>query len=350
MKALYLTGKAQVELRDIPIPECPDDGLLIKIDSVGLCGSDVRTYSVGSAKINYPVILGHENAGYVEAVGKHATGDWKVGDKVVANPAIPCGKCYYCVNKMPGLCDNIQVAGTSFPGGFAQYMAFPGDMLTRGQVIKLPQDTDLEPMILAELLASVIKAQDDLKVGMGETVVIVGSGPIGCLHAQIAKLHGASKIIMAELNRNRLDLVHAFGGTHFIVSSEEDLVSRVMEITEGRGADVCIVAAPSSQPHEQGVEMLRKEGRLSLFGGLAKDNPWTKMDGNLIHYKRLRVFGAYSYSAAEFAKGYELLAAGRIDTGIITHKLPLEKMEEGVRAIQSGEAIKVVLKPWMDAK
>ena len=91
MKALYLTGKAQVEMRDIPVPECPDDGLLIKIDSVGLCGSDVRTYSVGSAKINYPVILGHENAGYVEKVGKNVTG-WKVGDKVVANPAIPCGK------------------------------------------------------------------------------------------------------------------------------------------------------------------------------------------------------------------------------------------------------------------
>lgn len=350
MKALYLTGKAQVEMREVPVPQCPDDGLLIKIDSVGLCGSDVRTYSVGSAKISYPVVLGHENAGYVEEVGKNAPGDWKVGDKVVANPAIPCGKCYYCVNKMPGLCDHIQVAGTSFPGGFAQYMAFPGDMLTRGQIIKLPQDADLEPMILAELLASVVKAQDDLKVGMGETVVIVGSGPIGCLHAQIAKLHGATTIIMADLNRERLNKCHSFGGTHFVVSSEEDLVARVMEITEGRGADVCIVAAPSSKPHQQGVELLRKEGRLSLFGGLAKENPWTTMDGNLIHYKRLRIFGAYSYSAADFAKGYELLRAGRIDTAIITHQLPLEQMEDGVRAIQQGEAIKVVLKPWMDGK
>ncbi|WP_294547583.1 alcohol dehydrogenase catalytic domain-containing protein [uncultured Pseudoflavonifractor sp.] len=347
MKALYLTGKAQVEMRDIPVPECPDDGLLIKIDSVGLCGSDVRTYSVGSAKINYPVILGHENAGYVEKVGKNVTG-WKVGDKVVANPAIPCGKCYYCVNKMPGLCDNIQVAGTSFPGGFAQYMVFPGDMLSRGQIIKVPDDADLEPMILAELLASVVKAQDDLKVGMGETVVIVGSGPIGCLHAQIARLHGATKIIMAELNKERLDKCHEFGGTHFIVSSQEDLVQRVMEITDGRGADVCIVACPSAKPHQQGVELLRKEGRLCLFGGLPKDNPWTTMDGNLIHYKRLRIFGAYSYSAADFAKGYELLAAGRIDTRIITHTLPLEKMPEGVRMIQQGEAIKVVLKPWME--
>lgn len=348
MKALYLTGKAQVELRDIPVPRCPDDGLLIKIDSVGLCGSDVRTYSVGSAKIDYPVILGHENAGYVEEVGKLVTQDYKVGDMVVANPAIPCGKCYYCVNKMPGLCDKLEVAGTSFSGGFAQYMAFPGPMLERGQIIRLPEDSDPEPMILAELLASVVKAQDDLKVGLGETVVIIGSGPIGCLHAQIAKLHGATTIVMADLNRERLELCHGFGGTHFVVSSEEDLVKRVMEITGGRGADVCISANPSAKPHQQGVEMLRKEGRLSLFGGLPKEDAMTTMDGNLIHYKRLRVIGAYSYSAADFAKGYALLDAGKIDTRIITHKLPLERMEDGVRAIQKGEAIKVVLKPWME--
>ena len=348
MKALYLTDVQTVEYKEVPTPECPDDGLLIKIDSVGLCGSDVRTYMVGHPKIKYPVIIGHENAGIVEQVGKDVKGDWKVGDKVVANPAIPCGKCYYCVNKMPGLCQHLEVAGTSFPGGFAQYMVFPGTMLDKGQIIKVPADAELEPMILAELLASVIKAQDCLKVGMGETVVIIGSGPIGCLHAQIAKLHGATKIIMADLNKNRLDKCHGFGGTHFIVSSEENLVERVMEITDGIGADVVIVACPATEPHQQGLQMLRKEGRLSIFGGLNKNNPWSTMDGNLIHYNRLSVIGAYSYSAAEFALGYELIRAGKIDTNLITHKLPLSKMEDGVKAIQSGDAIKVVLKPWAE--
>ncbi|MDR1917044.1 MAG: alcohol dehydrogenase catalytic domain-containing protein [Synergistaceae bacterium] len=348
MKALYLTGKAQVEIRDIPVPDCPDDGLLIKIDSVGLCGSDVRTYSVGSAKINYPVILGHENAGIVAAVGRNVTG-YAVGDRVVANPAIPCGKCYYCVNKAPGLCDTLEVAGTSFPGGFAQYMVFHGTMLQRGQIIKVPEDVDLEPMILAELLASVIKAQSDLQVGLGESVVVIGAGPIGCLHAMIAKLRGASVIVLADTSPSRIALSRKFGGTHFVVSSEDDLVRRVMDITCGRGADVCISANPSAKPHQQGVEMLRKEGRLSMFGGLPKDESMTTVDANMIHYKRLRVFGAYSYSAADFAKGYDLLTSGKIDSRIITHKLPLEKMEEGVRAIQSGKAIKVVLKPWMDA-
>jgi L-iditol 2-dehydrogenase len=348
LKALYLTGKAQVEIRDIPIPDCPDDGLLIKIDSVGLCGSDVRTYAVGSAKINYPVILGHENTGTVAAVGGSVTG-YGVGDRVVANPAIPCGKCYYCVNKMPGLCDTLEVAGTSFPGGFAQYMVFHGTMLRRGQIIKVPDGVSLEPMILTELLASVIKAQSDLQVGLGESVVIIGAGPIGCLHAMIARLRGASAVVLADVNANRLALSREYGGTHFVVSSEEDLVEAVMKITGGRGADVCISANPSAKPHQQGVELLRKEGRLSMFGGLPKDASMTTLDGNMIHYKRLRVFGAYSYSAADFAKGYDLLTEGKIDARIITHRFPLERMEDGVRAVQEGTAIKVVLKPWMDA-
>jgi L-iditol 2-dehydrogenase len=348
LKALYLTGKAQVEIRDIPIPDCPDDGLLIKIDSVGLCGSDVRTYAVGSAKINYPVILGHENTGTVAAVGGSVAG-YGVGDRVVANPAIPCGKCYYCVNKMPGLCDTLEVAGTSFPGGFAQYMVFHGTMLRRGQIIKVPDGVSLEPMILTELLASVIKAQSDLQVGLGESVVIIGAGPIGCLHAMIARMRGASAVVLADVSANRLALSREYGGTHFVVSSEEDLVEAVMKITGGRGADVCISANPSAKPHQQGVELLRKEGRLSMFGGLPKDASMTTLDGNMIHYKRLRVFGAYSYSAADFAKGYDLLTEGRIDARIITHRFPLERMEDGVRAVQEGTAIKVVLKPWMDA-
>lgn len=349
MKALYLTGKEAVEMREVPVPVCPDDGMLIKIESVGLCGSDVRTYAVGHSKITYPVVLGHENAGEIIEIGKNVKRtDLKVGDHVVANPAVYCGECYYCENMMPGLCENIEVAGTSFPGGFAQYMVFPGSMVEKGQIIKLPDGTDTDPMILAELLASVIKAQADLEVKLGETVVIFGSGPIGCLHAQIASLHGATKIIMIEINKDRLDKVHGFGGTHFIVSSEEDPVKKVLEITGGRGADAVIVAAPATEPHQQGLQMLRKEGRLSVFGGLNKDNPWSRLDGNLIHYNRLKIIGAYSYSKMEFQTGYELLSAGKIDTKIITHTLPLSQMEAGVKAIRSGEAIKVVLKPWLD--
>lgn len=344
MKALLLTGKSQVEYKEVPTPKCPDDGILVRIDAVGLCGSDVRTYTHGHAKVKYPAILGHENAGVIIEVGKNVK-DYKVGERIIANPAIPCGRCYYCNHDNRGLCEDLMVFGHDIPGGFAQYMVIPGVGLERGQILRVPDNIELDKIIITELLASVIKAHEQLRTSLGETVVVIGAGPIGCLHVQIAKLRGATTIIMADLNQERLDLCKEFGATHFVDSSKEDLVKKVKEITDGRGADVVVVAAPATQPHQQGLQMLRKEGRLSIFGGLNKDNPWSTLDGNLIHYNRLEIRGAYSYSPANFEKGFNLLKEGKINTSIITHKLPLKDMEKGVELIKSGKAIKVVLLP-----
>ena len=349
MKALVLTGKQQAEYIDVEKPVCAKDGMILKIEAVGLCGSDVRTYIHGHSKVKYPAIIGHENAGVIVEIGEDVKADWKVGDRVIVNPAIPCGKCYYCTHDdMSGLCEILSVYGNDIPGGFAQYMAIPGVGIEKGQIIRIPDEIDFDEIIIVELLASVIKSQEHMRVSLGDTVVIIGSGPIGCLHAQIAKLRGATKIVMADINQERLDMVGKFGATHLVNSGQEDLVKIVKEITNGRGADVVIVAAPTAEPHQQGLEMLRKEGRLSMFGGLNKDNPWTKLDANLIHYNRLEIHGAYSYSFANFMQGFELVLAGKINKDIVTHKIPLKDMPEGVKLIQAGKAIKVVLKPWME--
>lgn len=346
MKALLLTGKSTVEYREIEDPQCPDDGFLMRIETVGLCGSDVRTFIHGHAKVTYPCILGHENAGVVVEVGPNIKNKQiKVGDRLIANPAVPCGKCYYCTNNMLGLCEELIVYGHTIPGGFAQLMAFPGICVERGQFIHVPETVDFDEIVVVELLASVIKSHEQLETGLGETVVIFGCGPIGCLHAQIAMLRGATKIVMINTSAGRLAMSKEFGGTHFIHSAEEDPVARVKEITKGRGADVVVVAAPATEPHQQGLQMLRKQGRLSIFGGLNKENPWTTLDGNLIHYNRLTIYGAYAYSPANFQKGFDLVAAGKINMNIVTHRLPLKEMEKGVALIKAGQAMKVVLKP-----
>lgn len=347
MKALFLTGKSQVEYKEIPMPECPDDGLLLKVEAVGLCGSDVRNYVHGSTKLKYPVVLGHENAGTVVEAGKDVTA-FAVGDKLVLNPAIPCGSCYYCDNDNRGLCENLKVVGSDIQGGFAQYMAIPGEMIERGQILRIPEGIAFEEVVLAELLSSVIHAQEMLEIGMNDTVVIVGTGPIGCLHSQIAKLRGATTIIMADINEKRLETAKPFGATHFVNSGEVDLTKYTKDLTNGIGADVVIVAAPSAAPFQPGLEMLKKEGRLSVFAGLAKDDPWLKLDANLIHYNRLKVIGAYSYSPCDFQLGFDLLANGHINKDLVTHRLPLYEMEKGVKLIQSGDALKVVLLPHME--
>jgi len=349
MKALVLTGKEQAEYRDVEKPVCPEDGMILKVEAVGLCGSDVRTYLHGHSKVKYPAVIGHENAGTIAEIGAKVRAEWKVGDRVIVNPAIPCGKCYYCTHgDMSGLCEVLSVYGNDIPGGFAQYMQIPGKGIEKGQILRIPDGIDFDDIIIVELLASVIKAQEQMQVSLGETVVVIGTGPIGCLHVQIAKLRGASKIIMMGRNPERLKLAGRFGATHLVNSVDEDPVKKVREITGGRGADVVIVAAPSAEPHQQGLMMLRKEGRLSMFGGLNKENPWSTLDANLIHYSRLEIRGAYSYSFANFMQGFELVTEGKIDKGIVTHKLPLRDMTEGVRLIQAGKAIKVVLKPWLE--
>lgn len=349
MKAMVLTAPGEAEYRDVPKPVCEPGGLLLKVDAVGLCGSDVRTFTHGHAKVKYPAIIGHENAGTIVEVGAEVEGDWEVGQKVVLNPAIYCGTCYYCRHDdMSGLCSTLMIYGNDVPGSYAEYMSVPAIGVQKGQLLTYPDEIGADEIILAESLSSVYKAQKQLRITLGETVVIIGAGPIGCLHAQLAKLHGAVNIIQADLVQGRLDQVAPYGATRLVNSGEEDLKQIVMDATNGRGADVVIIAAPSTAPMQPALEMLRKEGRMSVFGGVPKDNPWAKLDANLIHYNRLEIRGAYSYSAADFQAAYDLVLAGKVDRSLVTHRLPLSQLTKGLDLITSGEAIKVVLKPGLE--
>ncbi len=344
MKAMVLTGKGEAEYQDVATPKCPDDGFLIRVDSVGLCGSDVRTYSHGHAHVTYPCILGHENVGTIAEIGSKVKG-YEVGERVIVNPVLPCGKCWYCLKGLQELCSDKLTYGHEIQGGFAEYMVVPGIGIERGQIIKVPDDVSSDDIVVVELLSSVLNSQQLANVQVGETVVIIGTGPIGCLHSEVARLRGAKDIIMADINDERLEMCKEFSGTHFINSANEDLVKKVMEITDGFGADVVIVAAPSAQPHQQGIEMLRKQGTLVIFGGLNKDNPWTKLDANLIHYSELKVIGAFAFAPENFKKAFDIVSKKMINMDLITHKLPLKDMVKGVELLQAGKALKVVLKP-----
>jgi Threonine dehydrogenase and related Zn-dependent dehydrogenases len=345
MKALVLEGIQKVSYKDVPTPECPHDGLLIKMDSVGLCGSDVRTYFHGHQSVKYPCILGHENAGTIVEVGSDVKG-YAVNEKVIVNPVVPCGKCSYCLKGLQNMCSDRLTYGHHIQGGFAEYMVVPGIGLEKGQVLKIPAGVSTDEIVIAELLSTVVSAQDYANVTLGETVVIIGAGPIGCLHSEVARLRGAEKIIMVNRSQERLEMSKRFSGTHFINSSKENAVERVKEITDGLGADIVIVAAPSVEAEEEGLNMLRKRGRLVIFGGTPKDNSIAKFDSNKIHYNEIAILGTFSTNPTDFKKAFDLVVNRMIKTeGFVTHILPLEKMEEGVREIQSGRALKVVLKP-----
>jgi L-iditol 2-dehydrogenase len=177
--------------------------------------------------------------------------------------------------------------------------------------------------------------------------VVVGSGPIGCLHVRLARARGAARIILIDLNAERLkvaaDLVHP---DLAIASEDTDPVQAVLDATGGRGADVVITAAASGAAQEQGLRMLARQGRLSLFGGLAKDRPNITVDANLVHYRELTIVGVNGSSPAQNRRALELIASGAVPVAdLITHRLPLTDVLEAIEIVARGEAIKVTIEP-----
>jgi L-iditol 2-dehydrogenase len=244
------------------------------------------------------------------------------------------------------MCDNLRSIGYQFHGGFAEYMVVPSSAIQAGCVNAIPDNLSFEEATLAEPLACVINGQELLGVGAGDTVVILGAGPIGCLHANLAKIRGARKVILADIQPRRLELARGFGADVLIDNKKEGLRDRVLQETEGAGASVVIVAAPSAAAQEESLTLAAKHGRVSFFGGLPKSNPFISFNSNLVHYKELFVMGAYGSAPRHNVAALELLAAGKIHTAnLIGLLVPLERIKEGMEAVAEGRVLKAIVRP-----
>ncbi len=347
MQAIVFKGPKDFEMQEIPIPVCPTEGILVKIIAVGLCGSDIRTFDVGHGKVTPPQVIGHEVAGVIEEIGKGVSG-FSVGDKVAINPIIPCGHCEYCKMGYGNHCRTLEFLGTTIPGGYAQYVAIPKVALVNNCVIKITSDLPLEYVPLAETTASVICAQKNMNVTKGDTVVIFGAGPIGCLHAAIAKARGAKKVIMSEINETRLNIVRKFKSIDvFVNSSQKDINEVILSETGNLGADVAIVACPVGAVQVQAINVVRKRGRVCFFGGLPINNCHINLNSNKIHYDEIAIFGAFAYDPKEFIEAFHLISEGKVPADqFVTDILPLKDIAKGIDIIKNGLGVKVVLKPW----
>lgn len=344
MKAAVFTGIETFQIRDLPIPRVEEDGMLVKVMACGLCGSDIRNFHIGLRADVKEQVIGHEIAGVVEETGIAVTA-FKKGDRVAIAPDVSCGTCYYCARGLVNLCNAHRMVGTHWPGGFAQYIYLPRIILERGMVNKLCGNLGFYEATLAEPLSSVLAAQERANVQLGDTVVVIGDGPIGCMHLEVAKARGASKTIMAGLTR--LESAEQFHPDYLINSGEEDPVQRVMELTEGLGADVIITANPVAKTQAQAVQMAKKRGRVLLFGGIPRANPEAMIDTNKVHYEEIMVMGAFSYNLATNRKAIQALTDGVITANkYVTMSVPLEGIMEGIAAAEAGKALKVVIDPW----
>ncbi len=245
------------------------------------------------------------------------------------------------------MCAQLETIGFDFDGGFAEFMTVPAKAVRQGHVHKVPLGLPTEQAVLAEPLACCINGQEPLGIGIGQSVVIIGAGVIGLFHAELAQAKGASRVFVADVLRERLEGVLSLGDKVVAIdSSQTDLVEEILARTEREGADVVIVACAVGEAHDQALRMVKRKGRVSLFGGLPPDHSRGHLDSNLIHYKEIGVFGAHASTAMQNRLALNLLASGQIRAShYANHVFPLERIWEGMTAVKEGKILKAIVKP-----
>lgn len=346
MKAALFQGPGDLSVIEVETPSPAADELKIRVESCATCGTDAKIFHHGHPRLEPPQIIGHEIAGEIIEVGS-ATTSYTVGQRVQIIAAVPCEECWACRAGKQGICINQTSMGYQYAGGFAEEMIVPQSVIKADGVNTIPDGLSFDEASVAEPLACALNAQRLVNVGEGDTVLVMGAGPIGCLHIRLARALGASKVMLADINGGRLTLsAEAVKPDRAIDMSTENLEEIVAAETGGIGPSVIITAAPSGQAQEQAIAMAAPGGRVSFFGGLPKDKPMIHVDSNVVHYKELILAGANGSSPAQNKEALALIASGAVPVAdLITHRLPLDQVQDAIEAVTSGEAIKVVIKP-----
>lgn len=347
MKVLRFYAPHDVRLEDAPEPECGPDEVKLRVRNCSTCGTDVKILNNGHQNLSPPRIIGHEIAGEVVEVGANVSG-WAVGDRAQVIAAVPCGDCYECRRGWMAVCQNQTSVGYQYEGGFAEFLVVPREVLKVDGLNRIPDPVGFDEASVAEPLACAINAQELLDIEEGDTVVVFGAGPIGCLHIRLARgVHKAGPVYLVDVNEERLAMsADAVNPDEVINAAEVDVVERVMELTGGRGADVVITATAANVAQEQAISMAARNGRISFFGGLPKTNPTITCDSNLVHYRQLHIHGANGSAPSHNKRALEYIASGEVPVkDLITVRLPLERALEAFDIVAKGEAIKVTIEP-----
>jgi L-iditol 2-dehydrogenase len=346
MRAVVVRAPMQFDVEEVPVPACPAGGTLLKVLACGLCGSDLRTLRSGHRRVTFPWIIGHELCGDVVEVGASYQGPWQVGEQLAVAPPAYCGTCGFCLEGRYELCENYREIAQAWPGGFADYIAVPEECVRLGAIQRVPEGLDPAFAGITEPISGCVNAQEKGEVGLGDTVLIIGSGPIGCVHISLARARGADEIYIADIVDDRLKLAEAFEPDATINSAKVDLVAEVRRLTQGRGTDVIITATPAPVASVQAVEMARKGGRILIFGGLPKEDSKPGIDLNLVHYNALHIIGTTIFAPRHQRIALRLMATGRIPGDkLVTHRFPLAEFKRGATMALEGKVLKAVFLP-----
>ncbi len=346
MKAVRLYGAEDLRVEQVEKPRISENEILLRVKAAMICASDLRSYNYGNGRMKLPRILGHEIAGDIEEIGSNVKAYFKSGMRLTLNPNIFCGRCVFCVTGRHELCDERRALGFDVDGGFAEYLLIPYESIKTGAICEVPESLSYEEAAVIEPISCCLHAQTLVRIAPGDTVTIIGAGPMGIMHTMMAKALGASNIIVSEISEQRLQTAIDFGANIAVNPAKEDLASSVLEATGGRGADVIIVAVGSQPALEQAFGLVSKGGRVSFFAGLPKGKENVALNANIIHYKETLVSGSFGSTPYEFHQTIRLAASGKLNMKpIVTHQFGLDSASQAFETALSGRALKVCMNP-----
>lgn len=347
MKALIMNVDRKMEVVEKPEPAATQDNIIVKVASASICGTDMRTFLKGNAKIVPPRTLGHECAGEIVHAGSYAQEHgFQVGDRITVAPAIGCGKCPACQKGHTNMCYNLQTIGFQYEGVFAPYLEIPKQAIKMNNVIKLPNNISYDDATLIEPAACALNGQSYMHIEEGDTVVVYGGGLIGCIHCELAFLAGAKRVILLEPSEKRGKIAQEkVPGILWINNGEKNAPEEIRKLTDGYGADVVITAASVPAIHIEAQEIAAKMARICLFGGLPGDGKGY-IDSNIIHYKELQVCGVHATTSTFMKKIMKLMEEGKLDAKKYIEKFTdLEHVLDAFAAIRDENIMKVVIHP-----
>lgn len=337
MKAVLLEN-GRVVIKEVPKPTIQEKGdVIVKMKACGVCGTDVEKIC-GQYTASQP-ILGHEPAGIID---ESSVDFLKPGQRVFAHHHVPCYECYYCTHGSPTMCPYYRKTNI-YPGGFAEYFRVPAWNVLRGGILVLPDNVSFDEGAFIEPLATVIRAQRRVKVNRGDSVLVVGAGPMGLLHVMMAKVNGASTVITSDVADFRVDFATKVGADYSLNARKTNVPEEVKRLTDGRGVDIAIIASGSPSAIVSGLMSVRKGGYVLLFGVPYKGTILNYDISELLN-NEISIITSNAAVEEDTKEALKVISEKKIDvTKLITHKFRIDEFNEAVRVAKEGNAIKVII-------
>lgn len=331
MMAAVLYGKEDLRIEAVPVPEVERGDVLVRVKTALTCGTDVKVFSRGyhARMIVPPALFGHELAGDIVAAGKGVRG-FRVGQRVVAANSAPCGDCYYCRRDNENLCEDLLFNN----GAYAEYIRIPARIVERN-LYEIPAHVSYQDAALIEPLACVLRGVDESNIRQGDTVAVVGLGPIGLMFVRLAKVYGA-RVIAIGRRKSQLDRAAHMGADELVTALDgADIVKPVRDLTAGRGADVAIEAVGIPEVWQTALRLVRRGGTVNFFGGCPSDSR-ISLDTSLMHYSEITCTASFHHTPRHIRKALEIVSRGDITSKDFVNKVePLANLLQVLQHLMS---------------